>query len=398
MSTDTFPLPTTYGYGYVTGQIIYAIADTAEDVDDKPQARAAAGKAIFTPMVSGAKVVTADYPAIVINARTEANLSASGKILDKEGRQGVWLIEGDYRVTFELTTTSDGLKGTIAPFTITVTTAHTLVAPLDMASAIPAEIPEGATLVTLAVPPGAGILSRDGAGALTWIDEGTLGGTTTVAGLTDASALAKLLMVAADEPAMRTLLGILAATETLAGLVELATTAEATTGTDTTRAVTPAGAKALFNTVVDAAPGALDTLNELAAAMGDDPNFATTIAALIASKVAKTGNESIDGTKTFTSAPTVPDASWSIAKTSGLQAALDAKLAVTAALTQVVSLAAAINAGLTISFEMPYADAYALGARPAVPGKIRVYGGATTDPDPTWMAGSVGDWRHIPVA
>lgn len=36
--------------------------------------------------------------------------------------------------------------------------------------------------------------------------------------------------------------------------------------------------------VVDAAPGALDTLNELAAALNDDPNFATTIANTIAQK------------------------------------------------------------------------------------------------------------------
>lgn len=36
--------------------------------------------------------------------------------------------------------------------------------------------------------------------------------------------------------------------------------------------------------VVDTAPGTLDTLNELAAALGDDPNFAATITALIATK------------------------------------------------------------------------------------------------------------------
>ena len=36
--------------------------------------------------------------------------------------------------------------------------------------------------------------------------------------------------------------------------------------------------------LVDSAPGTLDTLNELAAALGDDPNFATTITAQIASK------------------------------------------------------------------------------------------------------------------
>ncbi|OWV94277.1 hypothetical protein ATY81_12565 [Rhizobium sp. R72] len=37
--------------------------------------------------------------------------------------------------------------------------------------------------------------------------------------------------------------------------------------------------------LVDAAPGALDTLNELAAALGDDPNFAATIAAQISTKL-----------------------------------------------------------------------------------------------------------------
>jgi hypothetical protein len=39
--------------------------------------------------------------------------------------------------------------------------------------------------------------------------------------------------------------------------------------------------------VVDTAPGTLDTLNELAAALGDNPNFATDITALIAAKVGK---------------------------------------------------------------------------------------------------------------
>jgi len=39
--------------------------------------------------------------------------------------------------------------------------------------------------------------------------------------------------------------------------------------------------------LVDSAPGTLDTLNELAAALGDDPNFATTVTNSIATKVVK---------------------------------------------------------------------------------------------------------------
>lgn len=42
--------------------------------------------------------------------------------------------------------------------------------------------------------------------------------------------------------------------------------------------------QALIAALVDAAPGTLDTLNELAAALGDDPNFATTITSALAGK------------------------------------------------------------------------------------------------------------------
>jgi hypothetical protein len=41
--------------------------------------------------------------------------------------------------------------------------------------------------------------------------------------------------------------------------------------------------------LVDAAPGTLDTLNELAAALGDDPNFATTVTSSIADKLPLAG-------------------------------------------------------------------------------------------------------------
>jgi len=41
--------------------------------------------------------------------------------------------------------------------------------------------------------------------------------------------------------------------------------------------------------LVDSSPGTLDTLNELAAALGDDPNFAATVSAAIAAKYTKPG-------------------------------------------------------------------------------------------------------------
>ncbi|MDZ7926153.1 MAG: DUF2793 domain-containing protein [Agrobacterium sp.] len=79
------------------------------------------------------------------------------------------------------------------------------------------------------------------------------------------------------------------ATETRTGVVELATVAEATTGTDTNRAVTPAGLTAAVTAaianVINGSPAALDTLYELAAALGNDANFAATVTTALAAKV-----------------------------------------------------------------------------------------------------------------
>jgi hypothetical protein len=60
----------------------------------------------------------------------------------------------------------------------------------------------------------------------------------------------------------------------------------AAVGTNTTQIATMAALKAGLDALVAAAPGALDTLDELAAALGDDPNFATTILNAIAAKEA----------------------------------------------------------------------------------------------------------------
>jgi hypothetical protein len=51
--------------------------------------------------------------------------------------------------------------------------------------------------------------------------------------------------------------------------------------------------------LIDSAPATLDTLNELAAALGDDPNFATTTATLIGTKASLTANQTISGINTL---------------------------------------------------------------------------------------------------
>lgn len=55
----------------------------------------------------------------------------------------------------------------------------------------------------------------------------------------------------------------------------------------------------ILDLLIDAAPGALDTLNELAAALGDDANFATTVTNALAGKLASDGsNVGNDAAKT----------------------------------------------------------------------------------------------------
>ena len=64
----------------------------------------------------------------------------------------------------------------------------------------------------------------------------------------------------------------------------------AAAGTSTTQLATTAFVAAAISALVSAAPGALDTLNELAAALGDDPNFATTVTNGLAAKLDKAQN------------------------------------------------------------------------------------------------------------
>ena len=79
--------------------------------------------------------------------------------------------------------------------------------------------------------------------------------------------------------------------------------------------------------VIDSAPGALDTLNELAAALGDDANFSTTLTNTLAIK-APLASPSLTGT------PTAPTASagsntTQLANTAFVTGALASKIALT---------------------------------------------------------------------
>jgi hypothetical protein len=87
----------------------------------------------------------------------------------------------------------------------------------------------------------------------------------------------------------------------------------AAAGTNTTQVATTEFVSTAVSNLVDTAPGTLDTLNELAAALGDDPNFATTVSNQI-------------GTKLDASSYTASDVLTKIKTVDGASSGLDADL------------------------------------------------------------------------
>jgi hypothetical protein len=99
------------------------------------------------------------------------------------------------------------------------------------------------------------------------------------------------------------------ATTVSKGIIELADLAEVAAGVDNQRAVTPAGVRqeraALKAEILGAGvPAALDTLDELAAALGDDANFAATVTTALGNRVlvADIGNFDQDLVAVYTAA------------------------------------------------------------------------------------------------
>ena len=117
-------------------------------------------------------------------------------------------------------------------------------------------------------------------------------------------------------------------------LTGVPTAPTATAGTNTTQLATTAFVKTAVDNLVDSAPGALDTLNELAAALNDDSNFHTTVTNQIATKQNTIGDGDLTIARTNglqaalnSKQATIADGDLTIAKTNGLQAALNSKQA-----------------------------------------------------------------------
>lgn len=114
----------------------------------------------------------------------------------------------------------------------------------------------------------------------------------------------------------------------LKGTADYATSATTLGLSDnSTRVATTAFVQHAIRSVIDASPATLDTLNELANALGDDPNFATTMANALALK-APLNNPALTGAPTSTT-PDVSDNSTRIATTAFVKS-ITAPLASTA--------------------------------------------------------------------
>ena len=68
------------------------------------------------------------------------------------------------------------------------------------------------------------------------------------------------------------------------------TAPKASTGANTTQVASTSFVTSAVSDLINSAPGLLDTLSELATAINDDEQFATTIATSIATKVARSGD------------------------------------------------------------------------------------------------------------
>ncbi len=106
----------------------------------------------------------------------------------------------------------------------------------------------------------------------------------------------------ADVGAMNTTLATLSSVNGSLASSVTATTAAA--GNNSTLVATTAFVQTAVAGIVDSAPAALDTLNELAAALGDDANFATTTTNSIGTKFSKAGGDTITGDFTIASGTT----------------------------------------------------------------------------------------------
>lgn len=237
----SLPTPEGITYGLVVARWLQIVGDTPADLDALPDTKPMSGSALFTRKQKTTIRADSTQPDGTYVGIAKQNINGYLRTVDGELARaadsedtGLWLVTGVYTVSFSL-------SGTTWPsFDIEVTAAHTAEAPLDLITTTPYVPPIGATPVVIMVPasiPDGYLLAKNGA-SFTGVDPATLGG-------------------AAPD-----------ASETVKGIVELATSVETVTGEDGVRAVTPAGVKAALDAKSVSDMSTYATKAELAAAGG----------------------------------------------------------------------------------------------------------------------------------
>lgn len=297
-------LPAEVTYGRVVGRVLIAQGD-GPDLDTLPDAIAAAGTVTFMPVAT--VLTTSASPATILRAPIQCTIAegSDGWMRGPQDVPGVWLTVGLYDVEFNFD------RGTLSAYRIEVTAEHTAEAPLDLTLAAPL-IPGPATVFvvnqqvyedTLAAR--ADVLALvDGLGnpVLTVNGEpaGPGGAVTIPTGPTSWASIVALpdtpnLVVDTDTRLVNQRTpadGSVTAAKMGTGLVAM-TSAERTklTGVpadaqSATQVDTRADSR--IAAWVGAAPAALDTLDELAAALADNANFVATVTASLATKTPAT--------------------------------------------------------------------------------------------------------------
>lgn len=130
-------LPPELQYGHVVGRFLLAVAD-ASDPERMPDAAIPADLKVELSPKAPLIRVGAPNPVTVVRSRIVCTLDATGRLIDPEGADGVWLVTGQYSVKYQ------SASITVPPHDIEVLATHTEAAPLDL---------------TIAMPPGGPILT-----------------------------------------------------------------------------------------------------------------------------------------------------------------------------------------------------------------------------------------------
>ncbi|MFC4102900.1 phage tail-collar fiber domain-containing protein [Paenibacillus xanthanilyticus] len=153
-------------------------------------------------------------------------------------------------------------------------------------------------------------------------------------------------------------------------------------GTNSTQIANTAFVQAAIAALINAAPGALDTLDELAQAMGDDPNFAATITNALALK-APLASPALTGTPT---APTAASGTSTaqLATTAFIQSAIAERTNQDLRTTASPTFAAATIGGLNVKSEIDSLKSSVSSGKDAIASAIADMSGRTTSGSDTF--------------